>query len=91
VKEAIPLQLEPRTTRHAVGPGELFFGLGQFQRYRPEEIGAQLGHDLSVALGKLSVYHASVSCRLRRRAASRSDEVSHQMQLIVLLPETLRI
>jgi hypothetical protein len=37
---------------------------------RPEEIGAQLGHDLSVALGKVSVHHASVSGRLRRRAAA---------------------
>jgi hypothetical protein len=27
-----------------VRPGEVFFGPGQFQRYRPEEIGTKLGH-----------------------------------------------
>ncbi|MEU4294073.1 hypothetical protein AB0E63_38130 [Kribbella sp. NPDC026596] len=53
------------------GPGELFLGWHQFQGFRLEEIGARLGHDISVALGKLSIHHASVSGRLRRRTAAR--------------------
>ena len=48
----VPLQLESCSAWHAMRPGQLFFCPGELKTNRPEEIGRQLAHLGSVALGK---------------------------------------